>query len=376
MELQPVTDKRQWEAFIGLPWSIYRNDQVWVPPLRIAVRDLLDVDKNPFFRHARMRPLLAIRDGEVVGRVAGIIDDVHNHYHGERTGFFGFFECVNDQAVCNALMDDVSEWVRSQGMRQLRGPMNPSTNHECGLLIDGFDKPPRIMMTYNPRYYVGLLEGAGFAKIKDLQAWDVDSANPFTERLIKVADRQRRRNRITVRTVDMKRFDQEIETIMDIYNHAWGKNWGFVPMDETEFRHMAKDMKLILDPSMVLIVQVDGEPAAFGLALPNINQVLARVRDGRLLPTGIFKLLWYYFGPGRRHAISESRILTLGIKEQFRRLGLGALLYVEYLKRSPASGVMVGEASWILEDNTDMIASLEAMSAKITRRYRIYQRPV
>jgi hypothetical protein len=375
MEIQPVTDKRQWDAFINLPWSIYRDDPVWVPPLRIAVRDLLNVDKNPFFRHARMRPLLALRHGEVVGRAAGIIDDVHNRYHDERTGFFGFYESVNDQAVCNALLDDVSGWVKAAGMENLRGPMNPSTNHECGLLVEGFDKPPRIMMTYNPTYYPGLLEAAGFSKIKDLQAWDVDSANPFTERLIKVADRQRRRNKITVHEVDMKHFDREIELIMDIYNHAWGRNWGFVPMDEVEFRHMAKDMKLIIDPRLVLIVHVDGVPAAFGLALPNINQALAKIRDGRLLPKGIFKLLWYFFGPGRRRTITESRILTLGIKDEFRRLGLGALLYVEYVRRSPAGGMPVGEASWILEDNTDMISSLEAMNAQLTRRYRIYQRP-
>ncbi len=374
--IERVRSRADWRRFVSLPWSIYRGNPHWVPPLRIAVRDVLDTVKNPFFRHAELLPLLAVDDGRVVGRVAGIVDHVHNRFHGERTGFFGFFESVNDQAVCDTLLGAVESWLREHGMAHLRGPVNPSTNHECGLLIEGFDKSPRVMMTYNPEYYHALLDGYGLAKAKDLTAWDVSAANPFTERLMKVAERQRRHAKISVRPIDLKRFDDEIRLIMDIYNQAWGRNWGFVPLDQTEFQYIARDMRLVLDPSLCLLVYVGDEPAAFGLALPNLNQVLKKIPDGRLLPYGIAKLLWHYFGPGRRSTVTEMRILTLGIKQQFRQLGLGALLYLEYLQRGTARGVSAAEASWILEDNQDMVRSLEAMNASITRRYRIYQKPV
>ncbi len=374
LEIKDVARKRDWNDFISLPWSIYGDYPHWVPPLRMMVRDILNTNKNPFFRHAQMLPLLAIRDGQVIARAAGIIDQVHNDYHSEQSAFFGFFECINEQKACNALLDAVSHWARDQGMNRLLGPMNPSINHECGLLIEGFDKQPRIMMPYNPPYYMRLLTSYGFDKAKDLSAWDADCEQLTTDRLTKIAERQKRRAKITVREVNMRKFDREIDTILDIYNHAWEKNWGFVPMDEIEFRHMAKDMKLILDPRLCLIAEVEGKPAAFGLTLPNINQVLKKIPDGLLFPFGIFKLLWYLFGPGRKSTVTESRLLALGIKKEYRSLGLGALLYAEYIHRSPALGMPVGEASWILEDNHEMLQRLEAANAQQTRRYRLYQK--
>ncbi len=374
LEIKHVVSKREWNDFISLPWSIYKDYPHWVPPLRLAVRDLLNTNKNPFFRHAQMLPLLALRDGQLIGRVTGIIDQAHNDYHEEQTAFFGFFECINEQQACNALLETVSRWARDQGMKRLLGPVSPSTNHECGLLIEGFDKDPRVMMPYNPPYYVDLITGHGFKTAKDLSAWDVDSTKHFTNRLIKIAERQKRRSQITVRDVDMRKFDREVDTILEIYNHAWEKNWGFVPMDEIEFRHMANDMKLILDPRLCMIIEVAGKPAAFGLTLPNINQVLKKIPSGSLFPSGIFKLLWYFFGPGRKSTVTESRQLAVGIKKEYRSLALGALLYAEYIHRSPALGMPVGEASWILEDNREMLQSLEAMNAELTRRYRLYQK--
>ena len=376
IEIKTVNSRKDWKRFVDLPWSIYRGNPYWVPPLRIAVRDVLSRKKNPFFQHAEMLPLIAMRDREVVGRIVGVVDHAYNDCHQEQTGFFGFFESIDDKEVSDLLLNRVTVWARTQGMDNLLGPMNPSTNHECGLLTEGFDKSPRIMMTYNPPYYAKLIEDNKFVKAKDLQAWDVDSNNAFTDRLIKVADRQRKRSKITVREVNMKTFDQEIAIVLNIYNSAWGRNWGFVPMNELEFRHMAKEMKMIIDPRLFLIVYVGEEPAAFGLTLPNLNQVFKKVRNGRLLPFGILKLLWYFFGPGRESTVTETRILALGIRPKFRNLGLGSLLYVEYVKRSPMTGAPVGEASWILEDNTDMIASLESMNAKLTRRYRIYQKSI
>lgn len=376
MDIKRVVTRRDWRDFISLPWAIYKDYPHWVPPLRMTVRDILNTNKNPFFRHAQMLPLLALRDGQVVGRATGLIDRAHNDYHSEQSAFFGFFECINEQKACNALLDTISRWARDQGMGRLLGPVNPSTNYECGLLIEGFDKEPRVMMPYNPPYYMQLMTGFGFDKAKDLSAWDADSETLTTDRLMKIAERQKRRSKITVREVNMRKFDREVDTILEIYNHAWGKNWGFVPMDEIEFRHMAKDMKLIMDPRLCLVAEVQGEPAAFGLTLPNLNQVLKKIPSGSLFPSGIFKLFWYFFGPGRKSTVTESRLLALGIKKEYRSLGLGALLYAEYIHRSPALGMPVGEASWILEDNFEMLQRLEAANAEQTRRYRLYQKAI
>jgi hypothetical protein len=375
LKLKAVETKADWDAFFGLPWKIYRGDPHWVPPLRIAVRDLLDVTKNPFFKHASMHPMLALRGDEVVGRIVGVIDDNHNKFHGEKTVFFGFLELVDDQALCNRLLDEVARWGRSKGMTLMRGPMNPSTNHECGLLVEGFDDPPAIMMTYNPPYYARLLEGWGLAKSKDLLAYEIDRRkSKFAERLLAQAERLRAGGRVTYRTIDMSRFDQELKVVQDIYNDAWEKNWGFVPMEPDEFRHMAKDMKMILDPELVLFADVGGEPAAFALALPDINQALRKIEDGRLFPTGLLKLLWHTQGPGRRKTLTRCRILTLGVKKKFAQAGIGPLLYTEYLKRGPAAGYSVGEASWILEDNVPMNKALKLMAGERTKVYRIYDK--
>lgn len=377
LQLKRIETKADWADFIDLPWDIYGSDPNWVPPLKIAVKDLLDVNKNPFFRHAYMYPLVAYRDGKRVGRIVGVVDDNHNRCHEEKTAFFGFFECVNDQKVAHKMLDEIAKWAKGRGMNTLRGPMNPSTNHECGLLVEGFNAPPSVMMTYNPPYYAKLLENWGLGKSKDLYAYDIDGrrASP-SEKLLAQAERLKQGGRVTFRPVNTRDFEREVDLILDIYNDAWEKNWGFVPMDKEEFRHMAKDMKAILDPELLLIAEVRGEPAAFGLALPDVNQAIAKVRDGKLLPTGIFKLLWNTKGPGRRKTINRMRILTLGIRKAYRNYALGPLLYAEYFKRGPASGYQVGEASWILEDNKPMNSALAHMCGERTKVYRIYDRPL
>ncbi|MCM2276955.1 MAG: N-acetyltransferase [Oligoflexia bacterium] len=376
LQLKRVESKQEWSAFIDLPWKIYQGDAHWVPPLKIAVRDLLDVSKNPFFKHAFMLPVLAYRGEEVVGRIVGVIDENHNRFHEEKTAFFGFFEAVNDQKVANLLLDEVAGWARSKGMTTLRGPMNPSTNHECGLLVDGFQDPPQVMMTYNPTYYPALLEAWGLSKSKDLLAYNISHTAKFSERLLAQAEKLRKSARITFRPVNMSKFEEEIETILEIYNDAWEKNWGFVPMDPEEFRHMAKDMKMVVDPELLLIVEVAGKPAAFALGLPDVNQVFRKIPDGKLLPFGLPKLLWNLKGPGRRATINRCRILTLGIKKAFREYGIGPLLYAEYYKRGPARGYLTGEASWILEDNRAMNKALVHMCGERTKVYRIYDRTI
>ena len=375
LKLKRVETKQDWSEFIALPWEIYKNDDNWVPPLRIAVRDLLDVKKNPFFKHAYMMPVLAHRDGKCVGRIVGVIDDNHNKFHKETTAFFGFYEAIDDQEVADKLLDEVAQWARSRGMTVLRGPMNPSTNHECGLLIEGYDQPVAVMMTYNPPYYVTHLEKWGLGKCKDLYAYDIDGRKvKFSDKLMAQAERLKQRGRVTFRPINMKKFDEEVATILGIYNDAWESNWGFVPMDAEEFRHMAKDMKAVLDPNLLLVAEVKGEAVAFALTLPDVNQALKKVKDGKLLPTGIFKLLWNTKGPGRRKTINRCRILTLGIKKAYRNYGIGPLLYAEYYKRGPSNGYPIGEASWILEDNIAMNKALQHMCGERTKVYRIYDR--
>jgi GNAT superfamily N-acetyltransferase len=363
-ELKQVTTKTDWDQFIDLQWKIYKGDPNWVPPLRIAVRDMLDVNKNPFFKHAYMYPLLAYKGGELVGRIVGVIDDNHNQHTAEKTAFFGFFEAINDQKLANTMLDEVAKWARSKGMTTLRGPMNPSTNHECGLLVEGFADTPAVMMTYNPPYYIELFEKWGLTKSRDLYAYNIGHDSRFSERLIAQAERIKNRGRVTLRHANMKDFDGEVAKILEIYNDAWETNWGFVPMNEEEFRHMAKDLKLILDPRLLLMAEVNGETVGFGLALP----------DGKLLPTGLFKLLWNLKGPGRKNTIKRCRIITLGIKKKYQEHGIGPILYTEYLKICPQIGYRTGEASWILENNKAMNKALELMCGERAKVYRIYDR--
>jgi hypothetical protein len=375
IQIRRVEKKADWDQFIDLPWSIYRNDPYWVPPLRIAVRDSLDVDKNPFFKHAYMMPLLAFKGNKCVGRAIGVIDDAHNKFHSEQMVFFGFFESVDDQAVADALLGEIAKWGKGRGMTAIRGPVNPSTNHECGLLVEGFEDSPTVMCTYNPPYYAKLLEKWGLAKSKDLLSYIIDSrVGKFSDRLLAQAEKIKESGSVTFRTVKMNDYDNEVAKILEIYNDAWEKNWGFVPMTPEEFRHMAKDMKMILDPELLLIAEVRGEPAAFALALPDVNQVFKKIPDGKLLPFGLFKLLWNLKGPGKKKTLNRCRVLTLGIKKKFQMLGIGPVLYLEYLRRGPAAGYPAGEASWILEDNIPMNRALEHMCGKRTKVHRLYDK--
>jgi GNAT superfamily N-acetyltransferase len=373
-QIRIVTGSADWKKFIDLPWQIYGDDPYWVPPLRIAVRDLLDVRKNPFFRHAIMHPLIAEKDGRCVGRIVGVIDDNHNKFHKERTAFFGFFEAIDDPEIAQALFAAVQSWAQSKGMEILRGPMNPSTNHECGLLVEGYDSSPSVMMTYNPRYYERLVDGQGFKKAKDLFAYVISNKVEFNRRLVAHAERLRQSSSVTFRPIRMRQFKSDVEMIQQIYNDAWESNWGFVPMTPEEFDHLAKDLKLIVDPEMILIVEVRGEPAGFVLTLPDVNQVFKKVKDGRLFPTGLFKLLWNLKGPGRRRTINHSRVVTLGIRKAYQPLGLGSLLYVETIQRARRRGYDTGEASWILEDNVPMNRAMEMMFGQRTKVYRIYEK--
>jgi hypothetical protein len=372
-EIRPVRTRQERSDFISLPWDIYKNDKFWIPPLQMAVEQSLDVQKNPFYRHARLERWNAYQNNRCVGRIAGIIDEAHNTFHGEHTAFWGFFECIDDEAISTALFRTVEAWAIENAMTQLRGPVSPSTNHECGLQIDSFETKPFIMMTQNPSYYARLVEHAGMSKAKDLYAWLLDNSKPFDDKLVRRAEKLKAKESITIRPIDMKHFDAEIERVLEIYNDAWERNWGFVPMSPDEFRYLAKDMKPILVPELVFLVEVQGEPAAFSLWLPDLNQVMEKIPSGKLLPFGLLKLLWH---TKVRRSVNRGRILTLGVRKKFRHLGLASLLYLEYFQKAPKLGYPTAECSWILEDNKAMNRGLELMKANHYKTYRIYEKPL
>lgn len=376
VEIIEILDQKGLNKFVDFQWQMYPEHSPWVPPLRKTIFDALDQEKNPFYKHAKLQAFMAYQGKRPVGRVAAIIDDRSNDLHEESVVFFGFFECIDDQNVGNSLMNAVRTWGINRNANILRGPASPSSNYEFGLLIKGFELSPRVMMSYNHRYYMMLLEQAGLKKEKDLYAWDISTDIGFTERIGRVAERQKKRHNIVVRSLNMNQFDREVRIMMEVYNSAWEKNWGFVPMDKSEFNHMAKDLKDVIVPELCMIAEVDREPIAFALALPNINQALKKIRSGRLTPINLIKLFWYLKGPFRKNTITEGRILTLGVKREYQNLAIGSLLYMEFLKRGPALGLRLGEASWILEDNTEMNKSIQGMNGSLTREYRIYNQDI
>jgi GNAT superfamily N-acetyltransferase len=366
VKVTPVQGKKDLDRFVKLPWKIYENDPVWVPPLLHDVNILLDRNKHPFHKHADVEYFLATRDNEVVGRIAAIINQLHNEFHEDKVGFFGFFESIDDQAVADALLSTAEQWVRSRGMQEIRGPMNFSVNEECGLVVDGFDVQPVIMMTHNPQYYMRLLENAGYAKAKDLLAYYMEGMKP-PEVLTRRLERARKSEGVEIRLVDLKRFDEEVATFKEIYNSAWEKNWGFVPMTDEEFNFLAKQLRPVVDPHLVLVAEVKGEPVGFAIGLPDFNQALKKI-NGRLLPFGLLKLLWH-----KRH-INLARIVTLGLKPGFRKMGIDAMLYSRLFEEGPPRGYTRGEGSWILEDNWEMRRGMERFGAVVYRTYRIYEK--
>lgn len=368
--LQSVRTKAQLDTFIRCAWPIYANDRHWVPPLISDVKAALDRDKHPFHRHAEVELFTAHRGGRAVGRIAAIINHNHNDFHEDRLGFFGLFESIDDPAVASALLSRAEAWLRERRMDACRGPMNLSTNDELwspGILIDGFDTPPAIMMGHNPPYYQALVEGAGYAKSKDLLTYWIDTSRQT--RIERSAERLMRRGRFEIRSLDLKNLNDEVAIIQDIYNSAWERNWGFVPMTEEEIQHLASALRPVVNPDLCALAFVDGQPVGFALALPDYNQALAHV-NGRLFPFGLFKLLWY------RRKIDAARTLTLGIKPEQRATGLDALLILHLFRNGAAGGMPHGECSWILEDNVPMRHGLERFGATVRKTYRVYDKPL
>ena len=371
-----VQSKSDLKAFISLPWQIYRGDRNWVPPLRRSLKNRLDLSKHPFIDSADVALFIAGCDGRIVGSIAAINNRNHVDFHKEPVGFFGFFECVQDQEVADALFSHAGDWLKTRGLEIMRGPVSYSTNEECGLLFDGFDRPPVIMMPYNPRYYVDLIERFGFKKTKDLLAYEITDAVALPDQLNRTVRYIEKRKKIKTRRLNIKKFDQEIQRVKEIYNSAWEGNWGFVPMTDKVIDYMAAELKPIVDPDIVRFAEIEGEAVAFVLSLPDYNQVLKHA-NGRLFPVGLLKMLWHSgkFLPAR-NKIDSIRVLTLGIKEKYRRQGIDALLYYYSYVEGKKKGYRRAELSWILEDNTLMNRALENMGAQVYKRYRIYDYPL
>lgn len=358
--------------FLKLPWRLHSHDKNWVPPLLSVVKGNLDTKKNPFYKHAVLKCWVAYQNNKPVGRIAGIINHRHNEYHQEKIVFWGFFETTNDFSVTTALFHTIETWGRSTGMTCLRGPVNPSTNHECGLQISAFESKPYIMTTQNPAYYPNLVEESGHIKAKDLQAWTLKRHEiNFNKKLLARAESVSKSPDIIIRPIDLKNYDQEIDRLFEVYNDAWEHNWGFVPLTRDEFYHTAKELKFIMDPKAILIVEVKGEIAAAGICLPDINQALIYLKNGRLFPTGLLKLIWHI---KIKKNINRTRIPILGTRHKFRHMHLGALLYATYGKISPTLTGHTTECSWILEDNRSMQTGLRLMNAVHYKTYRIYEK--
>ncbi|MDH3196668.1 MAG: N-acetyltransferase [Candidatus Krumholzibacteria bacterium] len=369
VRVEPVEGRAQLRRFVTLPWSLYGDDPCWVPPLVREAMKGFDPRRNPFFAHGEIALFLALRDGRAVGRIAAIRNRAHESFHAERVGFFGFFECADDDAASGALLHEASLFARARGLERLRGPVNPTTNDELGTLVDGFDTPPMILTPHGRRYYDRLLRGCGLEKARDLMAYVMDDAG-MPERLERGGAIAERRNPgVSLRSIDMRRFDAELDRVRDLYNRAWEKNWGFVPMTDAEVSHMARQLKPVIDPSLVVFAEREGLPVGFALGMPDVHQALRRL-NGRLMPLGWLKLLWHL----RR--VSQMRVMALGLVPEARGSGVDVMLYRQLYRNAVERGYRRGEFSWILEDNTTMRKPLETIGARVYKTWRIYEAPV
>lgn len=367
MTVEPARDL---DEFIRFPWSLYKDDPNWVPPLRSAERKTLDRAKNPFWRHAEAEHFLARRDGRVIGRISAIVNHRHNEFHHEKAAHFGYFECEREPSTARELFAAAEAWARAKGMTRILGPANPSTNDPCGLLVDGFKWSPFVLMTYNPRYYIELVEAAGYRKAMDLWAYILLHNELVREKIDRVANQVESRGEVSIRTVRMSRFREELTLVNEIYNDAWERNWGFVPATPEEIEFTANDLKSILLPDLVYIAEYRGEPMGFAFALPDINHVLKKC-NGSLWPFG-----WFSFLKFNLRKIPTFRVVALGIKRKYQHLGIGTLFYKRFFDDGLRLGYKAAEMSWILETNEPMNKPIQTMGGKPYKTYRMYSKEI
>lgn len=367
VQIFPVKVKSEQRDFLSLPWKLHRDDPNWVPPLRQNQKELVGYKNHPFHDAAEMQTFLAVKDGNVCGRIAAIVDHAHNRQAKEKRGFFGFFESINDQGVANGLFDAAMNWLRDRDIHAMRGPVNPSLNYECGMLVEGFDSQPTFMMTYNPDYYPNLVEAYGFKKSQDLLAFwgHIDMLGGLDEKIAVISDGAKRRFNVTTRRMVRANFKQEIQTFLDIYNQSMLNNWGFVPLSDGELKHMAASLQHLIVPELTSIAEIDGKPVAVVFGLLDYNPRIKAI-DGRLFPTGFIRLLW------NRKKIKKIRIIAANVIPEYQRWGLGLVVLRRLLPDILEWGVEEAEFSWVLETNKLSRGSLERGGAKLDKTYRIY----
>lgn len=373
MKVVPLTRARRDVArFLAVPHGIYRGDPNWVAPLEDDLKKVFG-EGNPLFEHAEMGLWVAESGGRDVGRIAGVLDRAHNEFHGERSAFFGFFESIDDPAVSRALFAEVERWAKERGMDRLLGPMNPTTNDECGLLVEGFDSPPVLMMTYNPQYYLRLYDDAGLVKAKDLLAYRVVLAPKPLERLSRLAAGfERRQPDLGVRPIRKKTLKADLTKVKEVYNAAWEDNWGFVPMTDGDIDFMAARLKPLLAEDLVLLAETPQEPVAFMMSLPDFNEAMKPLR-GKLLTPKLLGFLSYLLGWKKPKMV---RLITLGIKKSHRNRGIDAVMFFHSLQAMLSAGYRECEISWILEDNVMVQRPIALFEGEVYKRYRIYEKPV
>jgi GNAT superfamily N-acetyltransferase len=369
LDVRPVTSSRDLTTFIKLPWRLYRNEPNWVPPLVSERRQFLDRRKNPWFEHGEAQYFLAWRDGRAVGRVTAQVDRLLNEFQDNRWGLFGFFECEDDPDAAAALLEAAETWLRARGRDRMVGPMDFTMNDECGVLVEGFERPPIILTNWTPPHYPALLEGAGMTKAMDTLMWELrisgrDKVHPGIWTL---AERVESKHGITVRPMRKKDIHAEIDRFLEVYNAAWERNWGFSPLTESEVRHYAKTLKPFLDEHWAFIAEKDGETVGAALSIPDYNQVLKHM-NGRLLPLGWLKFLWY------RRKIDRVRVFALGVKREWQHTGIAARFYQLHFDSAEITPQTYGEMGWILETNKSMNRAMEGMGGQVVRRYRLYER--
>ncbi len=366
-----VNSKKELATFIDFPHDLYEGDPNYVPELFIAQRDLLTT--HPFHKHSSLQCFLLFDDGKIIGRIAAILNNSHNKLNNASDGFFGFFDCINNQDAATLLIDTAVKWLKEKGVKnKIIGPVNFSTNESCGLLIEGFDSPPVVMMPYNAEYYIALLEGAGLAKQVDLIAWKF-TGDAYDDRSVKLLDRLEERLKradITIRKINLKNFKEEAASLREVYNKAWDKNTGFVPLNDEEFDYQAKDLKLVLDQDFCLVAEQHGKLVGFGAAIPDMNQIQIKIKKGRLLPTGIFKLL---FG---KKKVTGIRILLLGVIDGYRKMGIEACIYARIIKAYREKGLKYAEAGWTLEHNDMVNNAIKAIKGDPYKKYRIFEKTI
>ncbi len=370
IEVKPADDRKRFRDFLHLPYQIYDGDPNWVAPLLRDVKTAFNKKKHPFHEHSEVQPFVAYRDGRPVGRIAAINNRNHVAYHDEPVGFFGYFECVNDPEVAAALFDRTAEWLRERELETMRGPTSFSLNEMAGLLVMGFDRPPTVMMPYNPEYYVDLITGAGFEEAQSLIGYHLPTSE-VPEKLVKLEPKLEKRLGVRTRTIDMNDFEGELERLRVLYNKAWEDNWGFVPMTDAEIDFMAHELKPLVkrNPTQVIFAERDnGETIGFTLFLMDANQALIHAK-GRLFPFGLLKILKYL------PKMDYCRVMTLGLVPEARGQGIDNLLIMALYRHGSASGTIGGEFSWILESNTAMRKPLERIGSVISKRYLLYDRP-